>query len=132
MTQLTPQDIVLQALQQVVAQPQHQPAAIAAFFADDYRQTVDGQSLDYAQFVSHMALLKQITRRMTLRVQALAAQDDSVLSHHRVEVEKCDGTRSEIQVMAHFILRDGKIIACDELTRQLSGDRADHDLGGRY
>ena len=132
MTQLTPQDIVLQALQQVVAQPLHQPAVIAEFFADDYRQTVDGKSLDYQQFVSHMALLKQITRRMTLRVQALAAQGNSVLSHHRVEVEKCDGARSEIQVMAHFTLCDGKIIACDELTRQLSGEHADRDLGGRY
>ncbi|CAI0865660.1 nuclear transport factor 2 family protein [Serratia ficaria] len=127
----TPLHRVLDALQQIVAHPQHQPALIAEFFSADYRQRVDGHTLDYAQFVRHMALLKQQTRSMALEVIAAAAQGDAVLTHHRVRVEKRDGTRSLVRVLAHFTVRDGRIRACDELTELLEGAHGDRDLGSR-
>ncbi|WP_273868850.1 nuclear transport factor 2 family protein [Serratia odorifera] len=127
----TPSEIVVRALQQVVASPEHHPAVIADFFSQDYQQQVDGHTLDYAQFVQHMALLKQQTRSMRLNVLALAEQGETVLTHHRVVVEKCDGRRCEVQVLAHFTLCAGRIVRCDELTHLLSGDSADRDLGGR-
>lgn len=131
MTPKTSTALVLDALQKVVAAPQHQPTLIAKLFSADYRQQVDGKTLDYMQFVQHMALLKQLTRSMTLEMVAIAGQDDSVLTHHRVRVEKRDGSLSLVKVLAHFTVRDGKICACDELTQLLEGDRADRDLGSR-
>jgi ketosteroid isomerase-like protein len=128
---MTPEKIVLAALQQVVANPLHQPELIAEYFSHDYQQLADGNALDYAQFIQHMALLKQITQRMTLEVIAIAEQGETVLTHHRVEVEKRDGSRSSIKVLAHFTVRDGKICACDELTKLLSGSHEDQDLGSR-
>jgi len=61
----------------------------------------------------------------------VAGQGDSVLTHHRVRVEKRDGARSLIKVLAHFTVRDGKICACDELTQLLEGEYDDRDLGSR-
>ncbi|SQI32655.1 Uncharacterised protein [Serratia plymuthica] len=58
----------------VVACSQHQPALIAELFSEDYRQQVDGKVLDYAQFMQHMALLKQLTRSMALEIIAVAGQ----------------------------------------------------------
>ncbi|MBI3311734.1 MAG: nuclear transport factor 2 family protein [Serratia liquefaciens] len=127
----TPTAVVLDALQRVVAAPQHQPVLIAELFSADYRQQVDGKALDYVQFVQHMALLKQLTRSMTLEIVAIAGQGDSVLTHHRVRVEKRDGRCSRIKVLAHFTVRDGKICACDELTQLLEGEHGDRDLGSR-
>ena len=127
----TPTALVLEALQRVVAAPQHQPVLIAGFFSADYHQQVDGNTLDYAHFIQHMALLKQLTRSMTLEIVAVAGQGDSVLTHHRVRVEKRDGARSLIKVLAHFTVRDGKICACDELTQLLEGEHDDRDLGSR-
>ncbi|MFK3841790.1 nuclear transport factor 2 family protein [Serratia sp. NPDC087055] len=129
MTLKTPAAIVLDALQQVVAAPQHQPALIAEFFHADYHQQVDGKTLDYSQFVQHMALLKQLTRSMTLVFVAVAGQGDAVLTHHLVRVEKRDGGSSLVKVLAHFTVRDGKISACDELTQLLEGEHGDRDLG---
>ncbi|SPZ65358.1 Uncharacterised protein [Serratia quinivorans] len=80
----TPTALVLEALQRVVAAPQHQPLLIAEFFSEDYLQQVDGNTLDYAHFMQHMALLKQLTRSMTLEIVAVAGQGDSVLTHHQV------------------------------------------------
>jgi predicted SnoaL-like aldol condensation-catalyzing enzyme len=129
MHSLTPLERVLDTLQQVVANPLHQPPLIAERFSEDYRQQVDGNSLNYQQFVQHMALLKQLTHRMTLEIIAAAEQGDAVLTHHLVQVEKRDGTRSKVRVLAHFRVREGKIYACDELTQLLEGARGDRDLG---
>ena len=123
--------VVLDALQRVVAGSQHQPALIAELFSEDYRQQVDGKVLDYAQFMQHMALLKQLTRSMALEIIAVAGQGEAVLTHHQVRVEKRDGGRSLVKVLAHFTVRDGKICACDELTQLLEGEHGDRDLGSR-
>jgi hypothetical protein len=120
MTQLTPLDLVLDTLQQVVASPEHRPAQIAARFSAGYRQQVDGKALNFEQFEQHMALLKRQTRRMTLSV-----------THHLVELEKCDGSCSRVRVLAHFTVREGRICACDELTELLAGSPGDRDLGSR-
>lgn len=123
--------VVLDALQRVVAGSQHQPALIAELFSEDYRQQVDGKALDYAQFMQHMALLKQLARSMALEIIAVAGQGEAVLTHHQVRVEKRDGGRSLVKVLAHFTVRNGKICACDELTQLLEGEHGDRDLGSR-
>ncbi|SQI32658.1 Uncharacterised protein [Serratia plymuthica] len=46
-------------------------------------------------------------------------------------MEKRDGGRSLVKVLAHFTVRDGKICACDELTQLLEGEHGDRDLGSR-
>ena len=121
---------VLEALA-IISEPAHSPERIASWFAPDYQQQVDGQVLDYAQFLIHMATLKTHTRRMTIDVKAIADNGDRVLTHHQVSVTKPDGKTSLIEVLAHFQCREGRIVRCDELTRLLTGDPADADLGQR-
>lgn len=131
MTQLTPLNLVLDTLQQVIASPEHRPTQLAARFSAGYRQQVDGKVLNFEQFEQHMALLKRQTRRMTLSVIAAVEQGEAVLTHHLVEVEKRDGSRSCVRVLAHFTVREGRICACDELTELLTGAPGDRDLGSR-
>ncbi|MEL5471037.1 nuclear transport factor 2 family protein [Serratia nevei] len=131
MTQLTPLNLVLDTLQQVVASPEHRPTQLAARFSADYRQQVDGKVLNFEQFEQHMRLLKRQTRRMTLSVIAAAERGEAVLTHHLVEVEKRDGSCSRVRVLAHFTVREGRICACDELTELLAGSPGDRDLGSR-
>lgn len=122
--------IVLEALA-IISEPAHSPERIARWFAPDYQQQVDGNVLDYAQFLIHMAALKTLTRRMTIDVKAIADSGETVLTHHQVSVTKQDGQTSLIEVLAHFQCRKGRIVRCDELTRLLTGDPADADLGQR-
>ncbi|CCJ78143.1 nuclear transport factor 2 family protein [Cronobacter muytjensii] len=120
---------VADALEQVVCHPAHDERAIARFFAPDYQQVVDGVSLDYAQFVEHMAALKAITRRINLRILAAVVEGEQVFTHHLVEVEKRHGADAQVEVFAHFTLAAGNIVRCEELTRLINGDESDKALG---
>lgn len=120
---------VTKALHEIITNPLHDEAAIRRFFAAEYQQYVDGKHLDFAGFIGHMAVLKQLTERMELTLLAIAGQGNEVLTHHQVTVVRKAGTRPEIEVFAHFTLQDGLIIRCAELTRLVRGAAEDHQLG---
>lgn len=121
--------LITQALHNIVCQPDHDEARIRSYFSPDYQQQVNGEALDFAGFVRHMAKLKQLTRSIDITVVAIASQHNEVLTRHHVSVEKKDGAQSHIEVFAHFTLREGLIIRCEELTRLLDGAAEDHSLG---
>ncbi len=120
---------VMQALNTVLSQPEHQETTIGNFFAPDYRQTVNGISLNYRDFVSHLAILKQLTRSMTVKVLTIASQENRVLTHHQVTACKTGGGKSVSEVFACFTVREGRIVECQELTRLISGATEDNELG---
>ncbi len=120
---------VIQALENVVCQSIHDERIIKTFFAPDYRQEVDGAELDYPGFVAHMATLKQATQSIMVKILAIAGEGNNVLTHHRVDVIKTNGESAVAEVFAHFTLKEGKIILCQELTRLLCGTGDDRKLG---
>ncbi|AMO47061.1 SnoaL-like domain-containing protein [Kosakonia oryzendophytica] len=117
------------ALHAIVCNPEHDEAKIRAFFSPQYRQYVDGESLDFHGFVDHMARLKQLTHAIEVTIIAIAHADQEVLTHHRVVVSKKAGGQSHVDVLAHFTLQDGMIIRCEELTRLIQGPEGDRSLG---
>jgi len=119
---------VAQALREIICKPEHNEATIRAWFSADYQQYVDGETLDFSGFVSHMAALKGLTQAMDIELVAIVGQDTTVLTHHIVTVKKA-GQPSRIEVFAHFTLRDGLIIRCEELTRLVAGAEQDRLLG---
>lgn len=124
-------DVVINALHEVVEQKGHDPAKISKYFDSLYTQRVDGKELGYAEFVDHIAFLKSHTRSMAVTLVASAEENGVVFTHHSVAVQKTSGEGSTIEVFARFTLSAGKIIRCEELTRQVTGDPSDHDLGSR-
>lgn len=126
-----PTQIVIEALQEIISNPEHHEIAISRYFSPDYQQQVDGKQLDYHGFIAHMALLKGLTTRMEVSLLAIAEQQNTVFTHHRVTVDKTSGEQSEIEVMARFTLLCGLIVRCEELTQLISGADGDRDLGSR-
>lgn len=126
---MNPSTIVEQALFEIVCNPLHDEARISALFSPHYQQRVDCESLDYAGFIAHMAKLKRITSAIQVTILAIASQQEKVLTHHRVDVTKADGARAQIEVFAHFVVQEGRILRCEELTRMVSGATADSRLG---
>ncbi len=120
---------VAQALYAVISRPGHDEHTIESFFTPDYRQTVNGIDLDYDNFVTHMAKLKQVTRTMKVNILAIAQQGNHVLTHHLVTVIKTNGEQAQTEVFACFTLENGRIAACQELTRLISGAEEDKMLG---
>ena len=122
---------VIAALQAVITNPIHDENEITAFFSLNYQQLVDGNTLDYVDFIKHMATLKQQTKHMELAIKAIVAEGDTVFTHHFVDVEKIQGEKSQFEVFAQFTLLSGKIIRCEELTRMVTGAESDNNLGSR-
>lgn len=102
------------------------------YFAKDYIQHVDGKTINYAQFVAHMTALKSSVQNIRVDFKRIIAENNNIISIHHVHATKQDGNQIEAKVIAHFQLRDDKIILCDELTHLLKGEHADKDLGSRH
>jgi hypothetical protein len=64
-------------------------------------------------------------------VERAVAEGASVVSIHRAEAEKVAGGRISVRVFALFVIDEGKIALCDELTRLEHGAAEDRDLGSR-
>ncbi len=122
---------VIDALQEVIGCPGHDESKIARYFSPDYRQVVDGKSLNYDDFINHMSALKAQTRKMRLSIKAAIGEGDTVFTQHYVKVEKNEGGWSEFEVFARFTLLEGKIHRCEELTRMIHGVIEDSDFGSR-
>ncbi len=122
---------VIAALQTLITDPLLDEGKIAVFFAPDYQQSVDGKQLDYRGFIRHMEAIKSHTKRMSISIKSVVAEDDTVFTHHYVNVEKNQGEKSEFEVFARFTLSSEKISRCEELTRMIHGLPGDSDLGSR-
>ncbi|MGO1297938.1 MAG: nuclear transport factor 2 family protein [Vibrio sp.] len=124
--------LVLNALNNIIGSARHNEAAIALYFSPEYRQTVDGKHLTYISFIEHMKLLKQQTLSMSLEVVSSAENEDTVFTHHLVEILKAPSNTLIFEVFACFKVQSHKIVRCQELTRMVTGSHQDIDLGSRY
>ncbi len=124
-------EILLKVFTRILGNQPFDSTCIQQYFAPDYSQTVNGHTLSYQQFVKHLEKLKADVVNMDTEIQSMAAEGDRIFTHHLVTTEMTDGSLVRTKVMAEFIFRENKIIACHELTHQLSGSMGHHDLGFR-
>jgi predicted SnoaL-like aldol condensation-catalyzing enzyme len=123
--------LVERAFQDVFASDAFDEAAIARYFSPRYVQKTDGRTLDFAGFVAHVRELKRTVKNVKITFERAVAEGASVVSIHRAEAEKVAGGRISVRVFALFVIDEGKIALCDELTRLEHGAAEDRDLGSR-
>ncbi|HUB10593.1 MAG TPA: nuclear transport factor 2 family protein [Acetobacteraceae bacterium] len=111
--------------------PQQDTNQFVRYFASDYVQEVDGKTLTFAGFIDHARMLKASLRRGCATIERLVVSGDTIADIHVVKAEKMNGDAIRVKVIAFFTVRDGKIIAVDELTHLLDGSDADRDMGSR-
>src|SRR5579864_4173024 len=105
--------------------------AIARYFSPRYVQKTDGRTLDFAGFVAHVRELKRTVKNVKITFERIVAEGANVVSIHRAEAEKVAGGRIAIRVFALFVIDEGKIVLCDELTRLEQGAAEDRDFASR-
>jgi predicted SnoaL-like aldol condensation-catalyzing enzyme len=123
--------LVEHAFHAVFASDAFDEAAIARYFSPQYVQKTDGRTLDYAGFVAHVRELKRTLKNVKITFDQMVAEGSNVVSIHRAEAEKIAGGRVAIRVFALFVIDEGKIVLCDELTRLEQGPAEDRDLAFR-
>lgn len=123
--------LVERAFQEVFASDTLDEGAIARYFSPLYVQKTDGRTIDYQGFVAHVRELKRTLKNVKITFERAVAEGASVVSIHRAEAEKVAGGRIAIRVIALFVIDDGKIVLCDELTHLEQGAAEDRDLASR-
>ena len=123
--------LVEQAFQDVFASDAFDEGAIARYFSPRYEQKTDGRTLDFPGFVAHVRELKRTVKNVKITFERMVAEGANVVSIHRAEAERIAGGRVSIRVFALFVIDEGKIVLCDELTRLEQGAAEDRDLASR-
>ena len=123
--------LVKRAFQDVFASEAFNEAAIARHFSPRYTQKTDGRTLDYPGFVDHVHELKRTLKNIKITFEHLIAEGPNIVSIHRAEAEKIAGGTIAIRVFALFVIDDGKIVLCDEISRLEQGTAEDRDLASR-
>jgi hypothetical protein len=98
---------------------------------DDYRQDVDGRTLDLSGFVAHARALKSTLAEAAVSFETVIGDERRAASLHVVSGRKLDGTTVRVRVYAFFEFADGRVRRVDEVTRLLEGEEDDRDLGSR-
>ena len=109
----------------------HGEGAVSRYFTEDYVQSVDGKTLDRAQFEQHLSVLRSQTKEIQFTFRTVVAEGDHIADVHRAHVVMKDGSRVVSDVYCFAQLRDGKIAYIEEATRHVEGDDANRDLGSR-
>ena len=125
----TPCQLVQQALSQLLRPEALDADTAAQFFSPQYQQHVDGRTLNYVEFLAHLDYLKSQVQQMHLQILAIASNGNTVMTHHRVDVTRHQGTTARLEVLARFECIEGRIISCYEHSRLCDGDTQDRYLG---
>src|SRR4029077_20716616 len=104
---------------------------ITRYFNPRYVQKTDGRTIDFAGFVAHVRELKRTLKNVKITFEHVIVEGANVVSIHRAEAEKVTGGRIAVRVFALFVIDDGKIAVCDELTHLEQGAAEDRDLASR-
>ncbi|OBU01982.1 hypothetical protein [Morganella psychrotolerans] len=124
-------EFVTRALTDVLGKHIGDEVLVDTYFSRKYVQVVNGQTIQFPEFLAHLNALKMATRSIVIEIKSIAQGEQCVHTQHIAKAEKITGELVAFEVFACFHLADGKIIRCEEVTRQLSGDESDSDLGSR-
>lgn len=105
---------------------------IARYFSKDYVQHVDGKTINYDQFVSHMHTQRKTLMSIKVTFLNVVSKGDIVFTNHIITAHTKDGRVLQGKVIGEFTIKDGQIIACDELTYMINRTEEDRDLGSRH
>jgi predicted SnoaL-like aldol condensation-catalyzing enzyme len=123
--------LIRQMFHDVLERDAFDETVIARYFSPSYAQHADGKTLDYTGLVDHVRELKQTVTNLRFTFEHMLAEGNRVLDIHRVEGEKRAGGRFAVRLFSLWVIEDGKIVLCDELSHVVQGEAEDRDLSSR-
>jgi hypothetical protein len=72
---------------------------------------------------------KATLKSVEINFNTIIQEGPILFTNHLVNVVTKEDRRAILQVIAEFHVRDGKVFYCNELTRMLSGDQREANLG---
>lgn len=106
-----------------------EPDSMARFFTPDYRQSVDGRTVDLQGFLGHVQALRAALVSIEIDIQQIVSDGVSAATVHLVRVVRRSGEKATIKVVAFYRFDGDRIATIDELTHVLEGRAGDEELG---
>lgn len=125
-------EILMQAFQKGLMNMSSTRADFDPYYSKEYVQHVDGKTLNYEEFLAHMADLHKSLSSLEIEFLDIVTQGDKVATRHLAHGIKKDGREIEVLVVAVFGFKNGKLVSCDELTHMVRGAKEDRDIGSRH
>ena len=123
--------LIRQMFRDVLEMDSWDERVIDRYFSPSYVQHVDGKTLDFAGFRDHVRELKKIVTNLRFTIEHMVSEGDTVMEIHRVQGAKWTGGSFAARLFSLWVIKDGKIVLCDEVTRLEQGLAEDRDLGSR-
>ena len=101
------------------------------YFSPKFIQHADGKTLDFEGLINHVHELKRTVTHLSFSFEHMLAEGNKVMDIHRVDGEKRAGGAVSVRLFSLWVIEDGKIVLCDELSRIEEGAAEDRDLGSR-
>jgi ketosteroid isomerase-like protein len=98
--------------------------AIRKHFHSDYVHRVNGVELDYKTYEKHFAERQEFLASASFEIDQIIAGGDQVGTVHKFHMEKKDGTKTSLQLIAVWQFRGKKLIRGDEAAKPIEGDLA--------
>ncbi|MFN8770712.1 MAG: nuclear transport factor 2 family protein [Neisseriaceae bacterium] len=124
-------DLVIQLFKSVFEEKNPDFIKITQLLSSSYIQNVNGKVINYSDFISHIKAQRLVVDQIKIQFIDILSEGNKVSTHHIVDVYKKTGDLSKFEVFAIFTVQNNKVIACNELTRLISGSSDDEDLGSR-
>jgi hypothetical protein len=101
--------------------PGEDAETLSRYFSPACIQEVDGERMDYGQFLDHARAIKRSIRSARVTFEGLIVQGSTIADIHIVESESTDGASRRLKVIAFNTVDQGRIVRVNELTRVLQG-----------
>jgi hypothetical protein len=99
------------------------------YVAKDFVNPIDGNVFNYEQWVAHQKHIKELVRSMKPAFDVMVAEGNNVAAIYHIDIVKNDNSKLTVKDMAFFKIAHGKIVYCEELTRLITGNEEDKNIG---
>src|SRR5215469_3623475 len=117
--------------QDVFANDSFDQEVLERYFSPKFIQHADGKTLDFAGLLDHVRELKRAVAHLHFSFEYMLAEGNKVMDVHRVTADKRAGGTISARLFSLWVIEDGRIVLCDELSRLEEGAAEDHDLASR-
>ncbi|MDM1296879.1 MULTISPECIES: hypothetical protein [unclassified Sphingobacterium] len=122
-------DFIKALFKDVIENKNYDETLINKYFSENYIQIVDNVELDFETFKKHIKKLKDKIQQVDIAFLNLAENDHSIFTKHQVTSILNTGEVVKHKVFAEFLIKDGKVFKCEEMTLQIEGSPNESNLG---
>lgn len=95
-------------------------ALAADIFSQNFRQYLNGNTLDLSEFHESIGRLRKKYVNVNLKILSMVSRENNVHSHHLVSVTENSGDVKKHEVFSRYEFSNNKVINCYEFLREIS------------